>query len=203
MTAQAPLIRPAVLDRIEQVLIVTLFLWLTWRMWESGNPLAPLLLLSELTVVVIVMFRRPTEAISMDIRDWLLAIGATCFPMLVMPNAELGYVQAAVAFMVVGNMWQIGAKLFLRRSFGVAPANRGVRSDGPYKLMRHPIYAGYLLVHIGALLMMPSLWNLAVYAVAWALQIARLLREEAFLSQDPAYVAYCGQVKHRLIPGLY
>lgn len=203
MDAKISLLRPAVLDRLEQVLIILLFLWLSWRVMQSGNAYAYLLLVSELTVAVIVLFRRPTEAISTDIRDWLLAIGATCVPMLVATTSQPGIVHIAVPLMLFGTIWQIGAKLFLRRSFGVAPANRGIRSDGPYRLMRHPIYAGYLIVHIGALLLMPSLWNFAVYALAWALQIARLQREEAFLGIDPAYSAYCNKVRHRLIPGVY
>lgn len=199
----ARIIRPATLDRLEQIVIVTLFLWLAWRVLHSDNPLAPLLLVSELSVAVIVLFRRPTDAISLDLRDWGLAIAATALPMLVNPVELSSHVAIAVALMVAGNLWQIGAKLFLRRSFGVAPANRGVRADGPYRLMRHPIYAGYLVVHIGILLMMPSIWNAAVYAMAWACQIVRLIREEKFLSQDPAYLQYCAQVKYRLIPGIY
>ena len=36
-------------------------------------------------------------------------------------------------------------KLSLGRSFGLMPANRGVVSTGMYRLVRHPIYLGYLV----------------------------------------------------------
>ena len=37
----------------------------------------------------------------------------------------------------------------LGRSFGVAPANRGIVVRGPYSFVRHPIYTGYLITHTG------------------------------------------------------
>ncbi|MDB5463862.1 MAG: hypothetical protein JWP23_2251, partial [Phenylobacterium sp.] len=42
-----------------------------------------------------------------------------------------------------------------------------------------------------------------VYAVAWPVQIARLLREERWLFADPAYRAYASEVRFRLIPGAF
>ena len=47
----------------------------------------------------------------------------------------------------VGLLFVIAGKITLGRSFGIVPANRGVVA-GPYTLVRHPIYAGYLLSHI-------------------------------------------------------
>src|ERR1700682_5194874 len=44
-----------------------------------------------------------------------------------------------------GVLLQIYAKLTLRRSFGIIAANRGVMTSGPYRVVRHPMYAAYLL----------------------------------------------------------
>lgn len=61
-------------------------------------------------------------------------------------------------FVVVGGIGlQLFAKVFLGLSFGVVAANRGVKIGGPYSFIRHPMYAGYTLSHIGLLLAMPSL----------------------------------------------
>ncbi|MEL0253295.1 MAG: isoprenylcysteine carboxylmethyltransferase family protein, partial [Novosphingobium sp.] len=87
----------------------------------------------------------------------------------------------------------------LRRSFGVAPANRGIKTNGLYRFVRHPIYAGYLVLHIGLFILIPSVYNLAVYAVAWAAQIMRIKAEEALLLQDPAYVAFKQRTRFRLM----
>ena len=200
-----PLIKPATLDRLEQVVIVVLWAFMTWRAFHSANPFAPLLVLSESAVALFVLIRRPTEAISINPRDWLLASVATAGPLLINPEDVplAGFVQLGVGLVLIGNIWQATAKLVLRRSFGIAPANRGVKISGPYRLMRHPMYFGYLLTHIGILVLMPSLWNLAIYAVAWFAQIFRLLAEERLLGEDENYRAYQSQVRYRLVPGLF
>ena len=122
-----------------------------------------------------------------------------------MPGVDLWPQLAAlgVGLVLLGNCFQIWAKLFLRRSFGIAPANRGIKSDGPYRFVRHPMYAGYLIVHIGIMVLMPSLLNLAIYTIGWWAQILRLLAEERLLGEDPAYRAFMAKVRWRLIPGVF
>lgn len=195
----------AKLDRLEQILILMLWGWLVYRVELSDNPLAPLLLISETTVMVFVLLRRPTEAISIKPGDWLLAVTATGIPMLITPvDAALpGMAAAGVVLVLYGNLFQFAAKLSLRRSFGIAPANRGIKIGGLYRLVRHPMYSGYLFAHIGILLLMPSLFNLAVYTVSWSAQIFRLLAEERLLLEDPDYRAYAERIRWRLIPGLF
>jgi protein-S-isoprenylcysteine O-methyltransferase Ste14 len=195
----------ALLDRIEQVLILLLWGWLVYRVELSDNPLAPLLLISETTVMVFVLLRRPTEAISVRPGDWLLALTATGMPMLVMPMADPlpGLAPLGIGLVLYGNLFQFWAKLSLRRSFGIAPANRGIKIGGPYRLVRHPMYSGYLFAHIGILVLMPSLINLAIYTVSWCAQIFRLLAEERLLLEDPDYRAYAEQHRWRLVPGLF
>lgn len=196
---------PRRLDRIEQVTIVALWSLLVWRVLQSPNHMAPLVLIAETSVALFVLFRRPTERISMRLGDWLLAATATYAPLLIVPSAELWPVLEvpAVALILFGNVVQISGKLFLRRSFGIAPANRGIKRDGLYRFVRHPIYAGYLFTHIGILMIMPSLVNLVIYAIGWWAQILRIQAEEALLTQDPDYRDYQAQRRWRLIPGLY
>mgnify|MGYP001766928574 CR=1 FL=1 len=193
------------LDRIEQVAIVLLWALLAHRVYVATNPFAPLVMVAETSVVIFVLLRRSTEQISLRLGDWLLAITATYAPLLIMPapNVWNALIPLAVGMVLFGNVVQIAAKLFLRRSFGIAPANRGIKSDGMYRVVRHPMYAGYLIVHIGIFLLMPSLINLVIYAIGWWAQILRLLAEERLLSQDPAYRDYMAKVRWRLIPGLF
>lgn len=200
-----PLLRPAVLDRIEQVAIVVLWVLLVDRVWHSSNPFAMLMLLSETAVVIFVLIRRSTQAISVHLGDWLLAITATAAPLMIIPSADTlpALVPVAVALVLIGNIGQAAAKLILRRSFGIAPANRGLKLNGPYRLVRHPMYAGYLLVHVGLLMLMPSLLNLIIYVIGWWAQILRLLAEERLLMQDAAYRDYAGEVRYRLVPVIF
>lgn len=206
-TAKGPpaWLTPRRLDRAEQVTIVLLWALLAHRVYEASNPFAPLIMLAETSVVIFVLLRRPTEKISMRLGDWLLAATATYAPLLIMPAPAAwdALVPLAVGLVLFGNVVQIAAKLFLRRSFGIAPANRGIKQDGMYRFVRHPMYAGYLLVHIGILLLMPSVVNLVIYALGWWAQILRLLAEERLLSQDPAYRDYMQKTRWRLVPGIF
>lgn len=196
---------PRVLDRTEQALITVLFVWLVYRVIESQNSYAPLLLISEAAVVIFTLIRRPTSDISLRLGDWLLAVTATAAPLLIQPGLDVLPALAPLGVLMVlgGNVFQGLAKLSLRRSFGIAPANRGIKADGLYRFVRHPMYAGYLIVHIGVLILMPSVVNLVIYAIGWWAQILRLRAEEDLLSQDPAYVAFKEKVRYRLIPGLF
>jgi len=197
----------AVLDRTEQVVVVCLWLLMVRRLLGSENHQAWLALIAETSVLVFVLFRHSTSTISPRLGDWLLAITATSAPLMIQPvmrPAALDmFVPLAIGGIYLGNLIQIGGKLFLRRSFGIAPANRGIKTDGLYRLVRHPIYAGYLVVHLGTLLLMPSLFNLVIYGIGWWAQILRLLAEERLLSEDPAYYAFMEKTRWRLLPGLF
>lgn len=198
-------LRPAVLDRVEQVVIVVLWIILVQRVEISGNPYAPLLLLSETAVVAFTLIRRPARNLSMDLGDWLLATTATCAGLLIIPGVTLvpALAPLGVALAIGGNLIQAWAKLVLRRSFGVAPANRGLKLTGPYSVVRHPMYAGYAVVHMGVMILMFSPVNLVIYAIGWWAQILRILAEERLLSRDPKYAAYMERVRWRLLPGIF
>jgi protein-S-isoprenylcysteine O-methyltransferase Ste14 len=108
-----------------------------------------------------------------------------------------------VTLFALGALFQISAKIALNRSFGIAPANRGIKRSGPYRYVRHPMYAGYFINNVGLLLLMLSFANAAVYAIAWTAQVMRVLAEERLLSQDPDYRAYMDDVRWRVIPGVF
>jgi protein-S-isoprenylcysteine O-methyltransferase Ste14 len=126
-------------------------------------------------------------------------------PLLVTPAAVSAIIpsQITTTLMVTGMIVQISAKAALGRSFGLIPANRGIKTKGPYRIVRHPMYAGYTLTHIGFLLGFPSLQNSLLYFTAFFIEIARVFREELILNQDPLYRAYAVRVRYRLLPGVF
>jgi protein-S-isoprenylcysteine O-methyltransferase Ste14 len=97
----------------------------------------------------------------------------------------------------------IAGKVTIGRSFGLVPANRGVVASGPYSIVRHPIYAGYLLTHAATLALFPSVWNVAIIVIADTALVFRALAEERVLSADSEYQSYCGRVAWHLVPGLF
>lgn len=170
----------------------------SWAHWFVG-----LLFFSEGVVALLLLIRRPTERISTRRADWAVAMAGTFLALLVGPGAAPISPVIGGLLMTAGVLVHAGAKLSLWRSFGVVAADRGVRAEGLYRFVRHPMYAGYMLAHVGYLLLAPSLWNLAVYIGVWALLIARIGAEERILDQDPAYAALRARTPYRLIPGLY
>jgi protein-S-isoprenylcysteine O-methyltransferase Ste14 len=198
-----------VLDLIERAAVAVFFTAMAWSflyLWqESGSIVSLILLLSESSVVVFVLIRRSTSQVSVRPIDWLVALLGTTAPLLARPGGGEAWASIfmCVPLMLAGLALQIAAKLALNRSFGVVAANRGVKVSGPYRLVRHPMYAGYLMTQIAFLLTNPSAWNMAVYASAIVFQISRILAEERVLGQDPSYRAFATTVPYRLAPGIF
>lgn len=79
-------------------------------------------------------------------------------------------------------------------------------TGGPYRVVRHPIYLGYLVAHIGFLITNFSAQNVAVLVVLYVAQGVRMLREEAVLEggeQAAAYRGYRASVRWRLVPFVF
>lgn len=81
---------------------------------------------------------------------------------------------------------------------------QSVVSTGMYGVVRHPMYAGALLLLLGIPLSLGSVWSAALIVVATGILVWRIVDEEKFLqSHLSGYSEYCSKVKYRLIPGLY
>lgn len=202
-------IAPIALDLAERLAIAALYAWLVIRLANApegtSRLVSGLLLVSEGLVIVFLLTRRSTAEVSRNPRDWALAMTATCGPLLVNPGRGQPLISPAWAASVwlVGTLLQISAKMALGRSFGCVPAHRGLKRGGPYRLVRHPMYAGYLLSHIAFLLVNPTPLNFAIYALCDGIQVPRILVEEQLLGRDPAYRAYRDRVRWRVLPGVF
>lgn len=203
--------RVVALDLCERIIIATIYGNFAWRMLQDyagdANISTLLIVLSEALPFLFVILRAPSATLSQQPVDWAVAVTATTTPLIVqvVPNAggPVGPEELAYGVMLFGLCVQVASKAVLGRGFGIVAANRGVRQVGPYRLVRHPMYAGYTLTHIGFLLAMPTLLNASVYALAFILQIVRIAREERVLMKDPVYVAFASRVRYRLLPGVY
>ena len=214
-----------VLDFIERAVVLILFLYFANRMlpqlarlisteiaypelfWlaASKNLDAALLVISESLGVFLILTRCFATTISTHPLDWLLSLIAVSVPLLVVPAAANTFIPSpiATALMFAGMIIQISAKTALWRSYGLIPANRGVKTGGPYRFVRHPMYAGYTLTHVGFLLGFPSLHNFLLYFTVFSIEVARLMREELILNKDPLYREYAAHVRNRLLPGVF
>ena len=100
-------------------------------------------------------------------------------------------------------LWVMKENSFASRTVQVEEGQR-VISTGPYRLVRHPMYFGAVLI---LLFMSPALgswWALPGFYAVIPLVVLRLLNEEKMLSRDlPGYSDYCLRTRSRLLPLLW
>jgi protein-S-isoprenylcysteine O-methyltransferase Ste14 len=173
------------------------------RTYGRWLPVLPILV-EEALLVGLFLVRRRSRRVSRRLGDWGLALGSTYLPLLLRATGKTSAFAAfGLALQTTGLGVSVLALCALGRSLGIVAADRGVRTAGLYRGVRHPLYAGEILSYLGYVMAYPSLANVLV-ALATTLALARRAgAEERFLAHSPAYRAYCAQVRWRFLPRVY
>lgn len=196
-------------DLFARAMVGTLFTMLSLNIladfMRTGRLTGLLLLTSETLVVVLTIMRRRATFVNRSFAAGLVTIVSVIGPPILRPSDASALAPDVVTTLLsaVGLAIAVVGKASLGRSFGLVPANRGVVVRGPYNLVRHPIYAGYLLTHLAFLAQYPTVWNLSILLIADTALIVRALMEERTLSADAAYQGYCQRVSWHLVPGVF
>lgn len=112
-----------------------------------------------------------------------------------------GDILAALGFFIVFLVFK--ENTFTAATIEIAP-DQTVISTGPYAVVRHPMYAGALIMLFGTPLALGSWWALLLFILMTFVIIWRLLDEERFLAKSlPGYNEYCKKVPYRLIPSIW
>jgi protein-S-isoprenylcysteine O-methyltransferase Ste14 len=83
-------------------------------------------------------------------------------------------------------------------------AGQTVATGGLYKFVRHPMYAGNLIMMVGMPLALGSYWGLLFVIPGIAVLVFRILDEEKLLTQDlPGYREYAQHIRNRLVPNVW
>jgi protein-S-isoprenylcysteine O-methyltransferase Ste14 len=160
---------------------------------QAGQPLADRIIL----IAYLAAFAAVVAFIPLDVFHLrLLPRPSTLVSMLGLVLFVAGWALAAVA---------------LRTNVFAAPVvkhmterEQTVVENGVYALVRHPMYAGAVLVLVGMPLWLESWAATLLACVPIALVVARVLVEESFLRAAlPDYAAYAARVRSRLIPGVW
>lgn len=209
-TTEGPTIRQRDLaDSGARLLIIVLFSLMAARIaadfLATGRLTGLLLLASEALVVVFTIIRRAPAIVDRSVRARALTAVSMLGALLVRPSALEAIVPetVSVTLSAVGLLVVIGGKISLGRSFGLIPANRGIVSTGLYRLVRHPIYLGYLVTHVAFIAANPSVWNIVLLCTADIALLARAVCEERTLALDDAYRQYQARVRWRVVPGFF
>jgi protein-S-isoprenylcysteine O-methyltransferase Ste14 len=92
---------------------------------------------------------------------------------------------------------------FTSATIELAPG-QSVISTGPYSLVRHPMYAGALIMLLGIPIALGSWWGVLVVVAMMPALIWRLIDEEGFLARNlSGYTEYQEKVRYRLIPRVW
>ena len=150
--------------------------------------------------------KEPTQKLIMSFAS-LGFIGLIVFPALDhrfawshMPSymAPVGDVLVVLGWLAIFFVFK--ENTFTSATIELAPDQK-VISTGPYALVRHPMYAGALVMLLGIPIALGSWWGILVVVAMMPALLWRLFDEEKFLARNLAgYVEYQIKVRYRLIP---
>ena len=196
-------------DLLARATVATLMAFLSYNLladfMRTGRLTGLLLLVSESMVVVFTITRRRARRVDRSVDAAVVTTLSVAGPPLLRATDAAGLLPDGVTALMatVGLGLVIAAKFTLGRSFGIVPANRGVVVGGPYTFVRHPIYTGYLITHLGFLIAHPTPWNVMIAVTADTALVVRALIEERVLGADVEYQSYCRRVGWHLMPGVF
>lgn len=127
----------------------------------------------------------------------MLALVTVSWPMGVGKNFASGIWEGSALFGMCLILWSL---VTLGRSFGLAPADRGLVQRGPYRIVRHPMYLGELIYQISCFAGSFSIVRLGLLLGFVGLEIIRILREERLIA---GYDRYSEKTRWRLLPGIW
>jgi len=192
--------------------VVVLLLDVTMMAHHSGEGVlrwsATLLAAVFYSLIIWCYLRRgPAVATSRSVTANAAAVVATWTPFIfpLLRGAPPGAARQGMsdALLLAGTAWAVWSLRFLGRNLSVIAQARGVADRGPYRWVRHPLYAGEIISSLGLAVAAHSLAAGAIWLVLCGLQAYRALREEQLLLVTlPGYRAYRGRTA-ALLPGIF
>ena len=158
-----------------------------------------------------------------DVKSWdkvlspLMAVSMT-FPLMIVAGLDhhfawspvfpiwlniLGFMLIVLGYTFAG--WALVANRFFSGVVRIQ-TDRGhmVCDSGPYRIVRHPGYAGNILALPGIVLALGSVWTIIPVLVALIITAIRTKLEDRTLKDElPGYQDYAQRVRYRLIPGIF
>jgi protein-S-isoprenylcysteine O-methyltransferase Ste14 len=151
--------------------------------------------------------RAPAVATGESKIAWVIAVVATFaplpFPLLHGAVPGLARQMAADLLLVAGMAWAVWSLRCLGRNLSVIAQARGIADRGPYRLIRHPLYAGEIVSALGLALAAGTLAAFVLWLGLVAMQVYRARQEEkVLLAALPGYAVYRARTA-ALLPGIF
>ncbi len=119
-----------------------------------------------------------------------------CMALVFLPKAELGPGLSAfsTALILIGASLSFVVLRWLGKSFSIFAEARQLVTEGPYRIVRHPLYICEGIAVVGVTLQVISPWAILIAIVIAMLQYRRMINEDAILnSAFPEYRAYAAR----------
>jgi protein-S-isoprenylcysteine O-methyltransferase Ste14 len=232
MTSQTKLMTPRIIVRLAIVLLVIplvpMIISGAWNWWEAWA-YAAINILGFIISRVLAARRHPDiiaeRARSMELEDakpWdkilspALAFGGLLI--LIVAGADKGFGWSApfslnakiISLLVIVLGYAFGSWALVENKFfsGVVriQTDRGhhVVTTGPYRIVRHPGYAGALWTYLAMPVLLDSLWAFIPTVLLIAILVLRTSLEDRTLQAElPGYADYARRTSYRLFPGIW
>lgn len=173
------------------------------RLLSQFRPSILLMLIKESLDIGFFLCRKSPIVVNFRVIPWIIALGGTLTPLIMVPTSPAHDSVIGEIFQYIGLIFQILAVMSLNRSLGIVPAIRDIKTNGTYRLVRHPLYLSYFISLTGFVISNFSLYNISLLLVLVGLQLYRIQKEEELLCQDQHYVEYAAHTRWKMIPFIY
>ncbi|WP_322507030.1 methyltransferase family protein [Anaerolinea sp.] len=191
---QHNILKDGVRDRLGFAFFAFAALIAGFSAWQSPSILAWLYAFHNLLLAWFYMKREPAKRYD-RVGLWLgLTAAMLPTPVQGIPSSWYLLIPGLLGYTLI--LWSL---MTLGTKFGIAPADRGLTSRGPYQVVRHPMYLGELVFRATLLSSSGNLGmdSLFLFVILTAIQCMRILREERWIS---GYDRYLWNTQWRLIP---
>lgn len=185
-------------------LVFILFAWAHAAAFIHTLRISILIILAKAVLEIQYYVRRfAGPFVSTSAYAWLIALCGTVAPLMFRPTDDASDFSVATLLQLTGLVALIYVITMLNRSPEMVVARHGVRRDGLYRFVRHPIHLAFIFAQYGYVLNHPSFYNVCVLAAVTLFQVLRINEEERLLLDDEEFQAYVEQTPWRVIPGVF
>ena len=198
---------PVIATGIFNILVPLFFILFVWAHVASlahTLRLSILLILAKAVLEIRFYVRKSTaQFVNTSAYAWLIALCGTVAALLFRPTDGVPDFSVATVMQAIGLAIQVYVIRTLNRDPETVVARRGIRRDGLYRFVRHPIYLAFMFSAYGYVLNHTSFYNLGVLALVTCLQVLRIQEEECLLGDDEEFQGYAKQTRWRVMPGVF
>lgn len=185
-------------------LFFVLFAWTHTAAFAHTLRISALIIVAKVVLDLQFYVRKSTEPfVSTSTYAWSIALCGVLAPLLFRPTDNASDFSIATVLQLIGLGMQIYIIKTRDRSFRMALARHGLREDGLYRFVRHPLYLAFIFSQYGYVLNHTSLYNVCILALVTLFQVLRINEEERLLRDDEEYQAYAKQTPWLVIPRVF